>query len=116
MIENHPNEVIVFYNSSLGRERKIFAYAQSNFTHVRAFDVATHPLRGTLLEEVAMRLNCPLRELIRDNDELPELGDDRDYIKLIQHTPGLLHTPIVISKDKAAFIGSPGDFALVARQ
>jgi arsenate reductase (glutaredoxin) len=116
MLEQHENEVLVFYNSNISAERKILAYAESNFGHVRSIDVATQPVRGTVLEELAMRLNLPLADLVHTDkgvESVPQLGDDTDYIKLVQHNPALLHTPIVVTKTKAGFVHSPGDFAYV---
>jgi arsenate reductase (glutaredoxin) len=116
MLEQHENEVLVFYNSKVAADRKILAYAESNFGHVRSIDVATQAVTGTMLEELALRLNRPLVELIHTEkmaETMPILGDDTDYIKMVQHNPELLHTPIVVTKTKAGFVHSPGDFAIV---
>lgn len=112
MLEEHPNELLLFYNSKFANDRKMFAHAESSFNHVRAFDVASQPLKGTILEEIAMRLHMKVADLIRP-DDMPELGNDADYIKIIQHNPDVLRTPIAISHDKATFVESPGDFAKI---
>jgi arsenate reductase len=115
MLEEHPNELLLFYNSKFDNDRKIFAHAEGSFKYVRAFDVALQPIKGTLLEEIAMRLNLPLSELLRESNaaEMPELGNDSDYIKVIQHNPDILRTPIAISDTKVIIVESPGDLSKV---
>lgn len=115
MLEQHPDELLLFYNSNFDYDRKMLAHAESNFKYVRAFDIARQPVKGTVLEELAMRLNMQLSDLLRTEatEEMPPLGSDTDYIKMIQHNPDLLRTPIAVSHTKAAVIGAPGDFAKV---
>lgn len=114
MLEQHPDELLLFYNSKFVNDRKMYAHAESNFKHVRAFDVARQPIKGTLLEEIAMRLDLPLSELLRESDgTIPNLSNDSDYIKIIQHNPDMLRTPIAISDTKAIIVESPGDLSKV---
>lgn len=115
MLEQHPDELLLFYNSKFANDRKMYAHAESSFKHVRAFDVARQPIKGTLLEEIAMRLDLPLSELLRESNagEMPDLGNDSDYIKVIQHNPDILRTPIAISDKKAIIVESPGDLSKV---
>ena len=112
MIEEHLHEVTVFYNSNLSQDKKIIAYLQSNYSHVRTFDISVQSMRGTLLEEIAMRLNTNIDGLLREENK-PELDNDLDYIKWIQHHPDALRTPIVISKDKAIIAVNQGDISKV---
>lgn len=112
MIEQHENEVTVFYNSNLQQDKKIIAFLQSNYSYVRTFDVITQSIRGTLLEEIAMRLNITVKGLLREDNQ-PELESDLDYIKWIQHHPDTIKTPIVIGKEKAVFATNQGDIAKV---
>ncbi|MCU0391212.1 MAG: hypothetical protein MUE81_08850 [Thermoflexibacter sp.] len=113
MIERHANEVTIFYNSNSHQDKKIIAYAQSNYDFVRTIDISTEAIRGTIFEEIALRLNTSIRELLKNNEDIPELGSDVDYIKFIQHNPESLKTPIVISKDKAIFANTIGEFEKV---
>jgi arsenate reductase-like glutaredoxin family protein len=112
MIEEYLNEVTVFHNSKLPQDKKIIAFLQSNYDHVRTFDVATQSIKGTLLEEIAIRLNITVKELLKE-DNRPELESDVDYIKWIQHNPEMLKTPILVAKEKAIFAQNQGDIAKI---
>jgi len=108
MIEDHKNEVIVYYNGQRNADKSILAYVNSYFNHVRTVDVTNQKITGTRLEEIAMRVGVSVSELINHNCEAYEKfantldeHNDQDCIKIIQHNPELLRTPIVITKDKA---------------
>ncbi len=65
-------------------------------------------LSGTRLTEIANRLGMPLDFLVcLTSDVAKTIGldfgnmDENDLIKLFQHYPDLIKTPIVISKNKA---------------
>ena len=110
MIENHKNEAIVYYNGERNVDKGILAYVNSYFNHVRTLDVSRQKIADTRLEEIAMRLGVPIAELINHDcaayqkfANVLDEENDEDCIKIIQHYPDLLRTPIVITKDRAIF-------------
>ncbi|MDW7692421.1 ArsC/Spx/MgsR family protein [Flammeovirgaceae bacterium SG7u.111] len=108
MIENHNNEVVIYYNSNHSVDKEVIAYAQTHFRFVRTVNVIESRLTGTRLTEIASRLGMPLDYLVcLTSDAAKTIGldfgnmDDIDLIKLLQHYPDLIKSPIVISKNKA---------------
>lgn len=115
MIELHRNEVTFYYNSRKENDRKLLAYTISHYEHVREVDLSSYVPTGTRFEELAMRLGLALEDLIDQNapayaevkHQLTDLHD-HDLIKMFQHTPELVRTPIIVGQEKAAIVSHKG--------
>lgn len=116
MIENHNNEVVVYYNPNHSVDKEVLAYAQTHFMYVRTVNVLKSRITGTRFIEIANRMGMPLNFLVcLSSDAAKTIGldygnmDEEDLIKLLQHYPDLINTPIVISKNKAVVASGARD-------
>lgn len=110
------NEIKFLYNSTKKDDREAYGYAVSLNKHkINELDVTKTKLTPTQLAELAQKLNVSIIELFdenssyyRDNIAGKDLEED-DLLTILKEEPGSLKTPIMISSEKAVFLGSKYD-------
>lgn len=112
------NKITLIYNSENSIGKQTYAYVSSSKKGVLAIDSAKTNITGTQWAEIAEGLDVPLADLINQDHpdfkkaygEKVDLTDAHDYLKILEHKPELLITPIVIVDGNFHAIESPSDF------
>jgi arsenate reductase-like glutaredoxin family protein len=116
MFDMKKNEIKFLYNSTKKDDREAYGYAVSLNKHkINELDITKTKLTPTQLAELAQKLNVSIIELFdenssyyRDNIAGKDLEED-DLLTILKEESGSLKTPIMISSEKAVFLGSKYD-------
>jgi len=103
----HPNELLLFYDSTSVRGKKTLAFAQTVSNHVKSMDYHQIPITGTIWKELLNMLELEPRQLL--NKAHPEYQEKianhtytgQDWLNILIHNPHLLKAPIAVRNGKA---------------
>lgn len=113
---NTDKEITIIYSSEDHIGQQILAYAQTKNLPIHDIDLVHVKLTSMHWIELASRLNIETKDLI--NVENPEflqkfngLTDlsEIDWLKLLEHNPGILRAPIVMKGDSIVMMSNPQD-------
>lgn len=114
-MEWNPKEVVIIYNFNERGNREAIAYAKQIAQNVNEVDISKTPLNERQMAQLLDNLGVGVEDVIdRRSDIYQEKYKDTqmsimDWLKVIEHNPELLRTPIGILGDRAVICESPGD-------
>jgi arsenate reductase len=108
-------QITLFYSSKSSRAKQTLAYAKAEGLPIQEIDILKTKLTGTQIVELAERLNLLVADLI--NQEHPTYTSNfehhnfstTDWIKMIQHKPGIMKQPIALRGDTTILVETPTD-------
>lgn len=102
----------VLHNNSCSKSRGILEYLDENGVAFELIDIINEPLSEMELKTVLKKLNTPVKDLVRTNEQLykdtyrDQNLDDEGLIQMLIKNPSLIQRPILI-KGSVAMIGRP---------
>jgi arsenate reductase len=102
----------VLHNNSCSKSRGILEYLDENGVAFELIDIINEPLSEMELKTVLKKLNTPVKDLVRTNEQLykdtyrDQNLDDEGLIQMLIKNPSLIQRPIII-KGSVAMIGRP---------
>ncbi len=110
--------VTIYHNPRCSKSRATLALLEERGLDPVVIDYQQTPPDFATLQDIAAKLDVPVREMLRDNEAIyrelglndPALGDMQLFTAITQH-PILLQRPIVIANNKAR-IGRPPEAVL----
>ncbi len=108
--------IILFYNPNSPIGKQALAYATGEGHDVREVDILKYQFTGTLLKELADRLDVPVEGLInKKHPEFEKFKDssfsDSDWINILRENTELIKEPIAIRGHQAMFVETPSDLS-----
>ena len=109
--------VTIYHNPRCSKSRGTLEILEQSGTEYTVVDYQAAPPTATRIIELAALLGLPVRDLLREGeevvrgaDDLPELADGDALATWIAAHPRALQRPIVVDDDRAvAVIGRPPD-------
>lgn len=114
-MEWNPKEVVLIYNFNERGNREALAYAKQIAQNVNEVDISKTPLNERQMAQLLDGLGVGVEDVIdRRADIYQEKYKDAemsvmDWLKVIEHNPELLRTPIGLLGSRAVICESPGD-------
>ena len=102
----------ILHNNSCSKSRGILEYLDENGVAFELIDIINEPLSEMELKTVLKKLNTPVKDLVRTNEQLykdtyrDQNLDDDGLIQMLIKNPSLIQRPIII-KGSVAMIGRP---------
>lgn len=121
-MKTHQREILIYYNPSSSTGRKTIAYAQGAGLHVKSYAFSRSPSNGTSWKQILQALDVHPRELMNKAHPYYQQHirgrdfDDESWIKVIQHNPDLIKSPIAVRGQKAILCQTPTDIYKLANQ
>lgn len=120
VIATDKREINFYYSSNSSIGKQTLGYIRASDKKILEIDVAKTPLTGTQWVELADRLGCRVEDLIdRDHPDFikhygknVDLGDEHEWLKLLEKEPDVFQHPIIINGDESLQIVNPSDVSL----
>lgn len=121
MIENKPREITLIYHSDKMDDKKARAFVESlnNFS-IKTLDLAIEKITQVQLAQVSEKMHTDIYALVDESylDQAPKgtkvndlrAMEDSEILKLLENSPILIHTPIIIVGDRAYRYGTAYEF------
>lgn len=109
-LQTHPRVAIFIYSHSKVRDRKLLARAEALSIKLKAVDIDVEKLTPTHFASLASDMKIEVEELIDPRIIQGHAISDTDgVLKLINRSPELLKTPIVVTSQRVKYIEDFGD-------
>jgi arsenate reductase len=116
-MEIAENEMLLVYNSGTQSDRTALGYAKAVKDYkLREVDIKKDAFTETQLKEIANKLGVNPMDLVdRQSDIFKDKYknssmNENDVLTVLSHEPDIMRTPIVLYKDKGAFVDSKYEF------
>lgn len=114
-LAQHPNQMILLYDSSSPTGKKTLAYAKTISNHVNHMDYEQSSFPATIWKEILSMLDLEPKDLM--NRAKPEYQqkiakhayDEQGWLNILTHNPHLIKAPIAVMDGRAVLCVKPKD-------
>ncbi|MHC5067964.1 MAG: arsenate reductase (glutaredoxin) [Planctomycetota bacterium] len=105
--------ITIYHNPRCSKSRACLARIEASSAPATIIPYLDQPPTAATIRDLARRIGCPVRALIRDNEALfrerfsSDDHDDDGWAAIISDHPKLLQRPIVVSADDAVVARPP---------
>ena len=109
VLARNKRQLTYIYSSESVLGKKVFGYVQAMNKHIETIDISKTKLSDTAWVEISNELNMPFKDIFKAEsvtDEQNHDFDEKDWIKMIQNNPAILHHPIAINAEDIMIVSN----------
>lgn len=114
-MKTHSNEIRIYYNPILSKDKQVLAMARTISSHVHEVEINKTPCTPTMWKRLLGMLALRPKDLLNRSDPYYQSnirGKDYDvegWLNILVHNPQLLKAPIVVRGNQAILCQRPYD-------